>query len=379
VKVLWVTERFPPQRGGVAGAAGRQVELLAPHLERLDVLHLDSGLPAAWVDSCERGGAHVHRLGRADASEDSLHLLFEAAVELARAEGHDLVHGFYATFAGYVAVLASRRLGRPSLVSLRGNDVDRGIFQGSRAFFLRFALEHATAIAVVARDLADKVRAFGGRSDELHWIPNSVDCELFSPPRADFEPPPELGRQPRPWLGFAGELRFKKGLPLLLELAEHLQADGRGTLFVIGGVRADERDRVESWRLRQPQAAARLVELPYTRDREQLVDSYRAMDLMVFPSFWDGLPNAALEAMACARPVVATATGGLADVLEDGRTGFLVPPGELGRLTAVVDGVLDLEPAEREAVGSAARQWVGEHAAPERERRALLELYRRLV
>lgn len=379
MKVLWIAERFPPQRGGVAAAAGRQVALLAPHLERLDVLHLDAQLPAGWAETEDLDGARVHRLGRAASSEDSLRMLYEAAVGLGRSCDHDLVHGFYATFAGYVAVLAARRLDRPSVLSLRGNDVDRGLFQGSRAFFLDHALRHATAVTAVARSLLETVVAACGRSDGLHYIPNSVDCGAFTPDEVRPEGLAELEGRPRPWLGFAGELRFKKGLPVLLELAEHLERVGQGTVWLIGGVRADEAEVVARWRLRQAAAAGRLVELAYTRDRERLVDRYRAMDLMVFPSLWDGLPNALLEAMACARPVLATASGGMADVVEDGRTGYLADPTAVHGFAVAVDRVLALDRSDREAVGRAGRDWVAGHLTPEGEREALLDLYRRLA
>jgi glycosyltransferase involved in cell wall biosynthesis len=102
------------------------------------------------------------------------------------------------------------------------------------------------------------------------------------------------------------------------------------------------------------------------------------MDLFVFPSLWDGLPNALLEAMACARPAVATAVGGISEVIEDGRSGWLVPLQELDRFAQAVDGVLSLPPENRDAVARAARGRVVRDFTPEAERDALLDLYRGL-
>jgi glycosyltransferase involved in cell wall biosynthesis len=189
---------------------------------------------------------------------------------------------------------------------------------------------------------------------------------------------PGLQRHPRPWIGFSGELRFKKGLTLLQELAESLAREERGTLFIVGGVREEERERMGRWRRSEPRAAPRLVELPYLRDHAQLLAHYQAMDLFVFPSLWEGLPNAMLEAMACARPVLATRAGGIVDVIEDGRSGVLLGLDELDRLGQAVHRLLGMDRAEREALGQEARRRVCQAFAPAAERDALLGLYREL-
>jgi len=379
MKALWISERFPPQRGGVANAAARQVRSLAPELERLDVLNLTQDLAPGRVEVEELGDARVHRLGRAPRSEESLRLLSEVAGSLCDLHRYDLVHGFYAVFAGYVAVLLARERGLPAVISLRGNDVDLGAYQGSRAYFLSFALTHATAITGVSREILKRARALSGRAEGLHWVANSVDAELFCPGEPDPGHLAALESLPRPWIGFAGEARFKKGLPILLDLAEELARQGRGTVVVIGGLRDDEREMFRRWRASDPLAAARLCELPYQRDLPRLLSAYRAMDLFVFPSLWDGLPNALLEVMACARPVLATRAGGIVDVVEHDDSGVLVSLDALDSFADQVDAVLALPEHERQQMGARARARVCEHFTIAQERAALLDLYTGLV
>jgi glycosyltransferase involved in cell wall biosynthesis len=97
------------------------------------------------------------------------------------------------------------------------------------------------------------------------------------------------------------------------------------------------------------------------------------MDLAVFPSLWDGTPNALLEAMACGRPVLAAAVGGIRDVVEDGRSGRRLEPAALGGFAA--SALALAEAPEREALGRGARERVEAAFSLEAERKALLEAY----
>jgi glycosyltransferase involved in cell wall biosynthesis len=378
-KVLWITERFPPERGGAAVSAGRQVEALAGHLERLDVVRLCRKRASGQVELEERADYGVYHVGAAAAHEESLQIVAQTATNLLGAHRHDLVHGFYAVHAGYVAVAVARAAGLRSVVSLRGNDLDRAMFHGPRLPFLLYTLEHADALLVVSPDMSAKVRALCGRTDGIHHVQNGVDAELFTP-RAGTEPEPaEVADAPRPRIGFVGELRLKKGLPVLLDLAARMAERDLGTLLLVGGVRSDERDAVERWRRRSAAAAARVREFAYRNEPAALAALYRSMDLVVFPSLWDGLPNALLEAMACARPVLASAVGGLAAVVRDGETGFLVPPGDLDRFAMRALELATGDLARLERVGAAARAQVLRDYSPAAERDAILAVHRQLV
>ena len=83
-----------------------------------------------------------------------------------------------------------------------------------------------------------------------------------------------------------------------------------------------------------------------------------AADAFVMSSRWEGMPMAALEACAARLPVVATHVGGIPDVVADGLSGYLVPPGEPGALAAAMDRLMWLEEAERFRMGQAGREHV---------------------
>jgi len=366
VRILFLPERFPPQSGGVAVSAQRNARHLAPHLERLEVLYLDGDLPAGTSDTHEESGYLVHRLGRAERQEDSLQLLELAACRLARHMQAQIVHGFHAVPAGFVATLVARRLGLPSVVSLRGNDVDRGVF--SQPGMLHWTLSQATRVLAVSRELGHRVAAFAGRQDTL-FTPNSVDSEIFGPGPAAVD----LGTDPV--VLFAGEMRFKKGLQPFLEAAA-LLADSPLRFVLAGGVRRDDRPAFQAWMAGNPRARVR--ELPYVRDPERMRALYCRADLVLLPALFEGMPNALLEAMACARPVLATEVGGIPDLVQPERTGWLIPPEDLHLLDRHLVNVLSRPAGELQAVGAAARRHVLTDFTPQAESDRLLAVYRSL-
>jgi glycosyltransferase involved in cell wall biosynthesis len=378
--VLLVAERFAPAPGGVAASATRQAVALAEHVERLDVVVTIAGPAPGTVDLEEAGRLRVFRVHRAPEPDESLQLLVRTAQNLIAHHDHTLVHGFGAVYAGYVAAWVARLAALPSAVSLRGNDVDRAMFHGPRLPFLTWTLAHADVLLGVSREILERVRALTGRRRGLRHVANGVDASVFRP---DAPAPAELdglAGAPRPWVAFSGEARLKKGLPILLHLAERLAATGAGSLVLLGGARGEARGLVTRWRAQAGAAASgRLREVPYVADAKALAGLYAAMDLCVFPSLWDGTPNAVLEAMAAARPVVASAVGGMPEVIQHGVSGVLVPAPRLDDFVTVTLDTLARPLAERARMGAAARERVARDFTPEAERDGVLAAWRALT
>lgn len=373
MNILLVTERFPPQRGGVGISAMRLAEGLAGHVTRFDVAHLTSDLAPGEVVQSEGRGYRVFSVGRAAREDESMQLLETVVHGLHARHRYSLLHGFYAAPTGAVAVLAARSLGLPSILSVRGNDVDRGIYQAGRGAVLIWALQAATRVVAVSSALARRVCVLAGR-DDVRYVPNAVDPDLFRPEPRDERLLRHLDLPHHTALvAFSGEMRLKKGMYPLLSAVDALPGI---TLLLIGGVRKDERHAFEHWEAHSVSASARVREVPYDRDRDSLRALYNTADLLVFPSLWEGMPNGVLEAMACARPVLATGVGGMADVIEDGRNGFLIPLEQLEELPQRIMRVLEMPVATRDEVGQAGRLHVMAHHRPQQEVERFMEVYR---
>lgn len=298
------------------------------------------------------------------------------AEDVIRAEGLDLLHGVYATRAGYIATLLGRRLGLPSIVSLRGNDLDRGLFRAQDLPFLERALTNATAVTGVSRALCETAeRVFGV---EVRHITNSVDGEVFRPEAKDNSLVASLGLVKGRTIGFLGELREKKGMRFLLPAFDVVRRNEEAALLLIGGVREDAKAAFDHFAEVAPEAFHRIRVVEYDRDPARLNRLLALCDLMVFPSLYDGTPNAVLEAMACARPILATDAGGQRDLIDNGETGGLLPVGKIDLLPDAIEELLQLPEERREAMGKAARSHVLEHHRPEQEREAYRALYAEL-
>jgi glycosyltransferase involved in cell wall biosynthesis len=166
-------------------------------------------------------------------------------------------------------------------------------------------------------------------------------------------------------------LREKKGYPVLLAAARRVVDAGAPVIFVAAGqgpLEAELRSRLSELDL-----GDRFRLLGYVPDAARLV---AGADVFVLASEHEGLPLAVMEALALGVPVVATRVGGIPELVEDGASGLLAPPGDPSALADAVLAVTDPATRDRLAAGAAARgEQVGGRAAIAR----LDELYRELA
>ena len=203
---------------------------------------------------------------------------------------------------------------------------------------------------------------------------NGVDVERFSPGPSDVRGRLGLPRE-APVVGFAGRLPADKGLPELMEAFDTiLQAEPEAHLLLVGWFDAAEDALCAELR-------SRIGSHPRVHCTGFVADTapyYRAMDLMVLPTWREGFPNVVLEAAATGIPVVTTVATGSRDSVVPEVTGLLIPP---GYPEAISEAVLKLlrDPARRRRMGEAARAWVVEHFANERVLGLITAFYKSLL
>jgi glycosyltransferase involved in cell wall biosynthesis len=369
--VLLLTDRYPPHPGGLSRASQRLARHAA-EFAHVHVLVLRDELAPPGVLSSEEGSITVHRLGGLRNAIEAGQAAAQAIDWLHARHPFELLHGQYGSTGGFLAAYHARRLGAAGYVSLRGNDLDRDLYDPTRAAHLIWALQHAHAVGAVSKALARDAEALSARP--VRYTPNSVDGEVFaSRPRQTARAAMEL--EAGPVIGFVGELRYKKGAPFILDAFRTLPTELGAQLLLVGVIRAEERKLLELFQTEEPELAGRVHIRSYLDTPEALCDAYAAMDLVLSPSLWEGMPNAVLEAMACERPVLASDAGGIPDLITPGKTGWLISRHELHRLGEALAEVLSLPEAEREAVGATGSIYVREHFPPEREKRELREAY----
>jgi glycosyltransferase involved in cell wall biosynthesis len=209
----------------------------------------------------------------------------------------------------------------------------------------RMSLRRHDAVTVVSNALRNEVIRAGVPPAKVFWVPNALDMGELTPPRRREAFCREIGADPqRPIVGAVGRLSPEKGHRVLLNAFAAVRDRVLKAQLVLVG------DGPEESALRQ---VARRLELSdcttfagLRKDGQQIVG---ALDVMALPSFSEGMPNVILEAFGYGIPVVATAVGGVPDMLSD-RTGWLVPPGDPGQLSAALAEALEDRPeAERRA------------------------------
>ena len=271
---------------------------------------------------------------------------------------YDVVHSHY-WLSGPVGEILSSRWNVPHVVTFhtlaktkkmaRPGEVE----PPQRAVVEQGIMDTASAVVVSTDHEGDAIRSFYGRSDRnIKTIPAGVDLDLFRPmPKRAARA--ALGLNGEKVVLYVGRLEPLKGVDILIEALSRLDDRHSTRLMVVGGSLGD----AELLRLKS--SADRLglsdrVTFTGSVDQKKLPLYYNAADVFALPSYYESFGLVALEAMACATPVVASRVGGLGAFVKDGLSGYLIPRRCPDPFAHRLDMLL-ANPALRENMGMAGR------------------------
>jgi glycosyltransferase involved in cell wall biosynthesis len=276
--------------------------------------------------------------------------------------------------AGLLGTLAARLRGVPRRVyMLRGLKLERSTGLKRRILLAAERMACACAHVVLCNSASLRAEAAALKlapAEKLLVLGEGssigVDVERFSPGPSDVRDPGNMREKigiPREAsvVGFVGRLTRDKGLPELIEAFDRiLAADPSAHLLLVGWF-DDAEDALDAG------LRSRILSHPRIHCTGFVSDSapyYRAMDVMVLPTWREGFPNVVLEASATGIPVVTTNSTGARDAVIPEVTGLLIPP---GYPEAIYESVIKLlrDPERRRRMGRAARAWVVEHYSEE--------------
>jgi glycosyltransferase involved in cell wall biosynthesis len=350
---IWlINYEFPPLGGGAGNATryiarelaalGHDVTVLTTAFGRLPRREEREGYTVRRVRAIRR------RRNRSTPLE-MISFTFSAigtALRLARRERPDASIAFFGIPSGPVSLALKGVYGVPYIVSLRGGDVpgfqpyDLALYHRLTKPLIRFIWRCSAAVVANSAGLRDLAM---NTAPELPIpiIPNGIDVDQFLPAN-------RLNREPPPRLLFVGRLTRQKGLVYLLEALVML--DAPYALAIAGD--GDQRAALET-------RAAELgigdrIHFAGWCSREEIINHYAAADVFVFPSLDEGMSNAVLEAMACGLPIVATDIPGNAELVVEGKNGYLIPPRDSEALAERLQRLM-LSPALREKMGRESR------------------------
>jgi glycosyltransferase involved in cell wall biosynthesis len=352
MRVVVVSGIWPPDVGGPASHAPALAAALLEAGHEVEVVTTAAAQPApqrypvVWV--------------RRGLSSPLRHLAVARAVARA-ARRADRV---YATTMVRRAALGALLAGRPLVVKLVADEAYErarraGRFDGTLEEFQRrrggvrlrvlratrtAALRRARQVLVPSAYLRDVALGWGLAPERLLVVPNPAPPLPTLPSRAAARA--ALGLD-GPALGFAGRLTAQKAL-----------GDACAALARVPGVRllllGDGPERAALATRARELGVDDRVDFLGAGTRDDVLRLFRAVDAVLLASAWENLPHTVLEALAVGTPVVATAVGGVPEVVRDGENGLLVPAGDVAALAAAMERVVR-EPGLRETLAAAAQ------------------------
>jgi len=252
----------------------------------------------------------------------------------------DVVVGLWAHPDGWAAVQVARELGVPALVKVMGSDVLVLKKNARRRALIAETLRQADGIYAVSQDLARHVVELGVDAQKVHVAYEGIDRKTFQPgDRAEARKKLDLPADERMVL-FVGNLIFSKGCGVLLQACGLLSKRGvRFRCALVGG----GKDEAALRRMARDSGIEANVTFVGRLKPAEVVEWYRAADLVTLPSFSEGMPNVLREALQCGRPFVATAVGGIPEI-SDPAVSRLVQPGDAAELARALEEMLARPP-----------------------------------
>ncbi|MGH8184719.1 MAG: glycosyltransferase family 4 protein [Rhodanobacteraceae bacterium] len=258
----------------------------------------------------------IPKLGMGIAPSLMYHALLPALRKLiASGETFDLIDAHYFYPDGVAAVRLGMAMRKPVVITARGSDVNVIPQYRSPARQIRWAAERAASIVTVSDALKCRLKALGANPDKITVLRNGADLDRFRPlDRAAIRA--QLRVTGSVWLA-VGHLVELKGVRVAIEALARLPGV---TLLVVGD--GPEKNTLQQQTSRLG-VGDRVRFLGFV-DHDALCNYYNAADALVLASSREGMPNVVLESLACGTPVVATAVGGIPELIACSEAGELM-------------------------------------------------------
>lgn len=289
-----------------------------------------------------------------------------------------IIHAHAATPDGFTALLLRQKIGIPNVVTLHGSDINVYPFRDNWTLQQTMkVLAEADRVIAVSEALKMAAEAIAMPKKPIEVIYTGCDLEHFT-----FDA--NARKAIRQKLGipldsvvliFVGNVLREKGVEELMQAFRTLASDlKRLHLLVVGDGPLLESLESAS---KKHRLSAR-VHFVGRRPHVEIPEWLSASDILVLPSWREGLPNVVVEAMGCSRPVVATRVGGIPEAVESGRSGFLIQKGDVRALTQAI-AELASDQAKREEMGRAGRRVVEGRFSWEKNAEKTIEVYREVL
>lgn len=311
MELLWVTENYYPNKGGMAQSCERIVEGLRAAGVVVNVLHFSHRHFRFHVEHQHQG------LYIAVPSEENYPHNLQLGFSLIESQTLN-IDGIVA-FGGLLPILSApiyaAWLQKPFAVCIRGNDMDVSVFHAQRQAYWLHALNQSKVIITNSTTKALRINLLL-QAEKAFFIPNGIEAD-WQATTLDKEKSFQYKQKypDKQIIGLFGQLKQKKGLAFFVECLIASGLENHFHLLMIGEMEEKVKEGLGSTTLSYEV-------LPFI-NRYALIPYFLACEWIAIPSFYDGMPNVLLEAMALGVPVIASSVDGMKDVIQHGDDGLL--------------------------------------------------------
>ncbi len=357
--VVMLVNEFPPIP---TGGAERQAERLALYLKNSGwrvwvITRRLAGLPAR---ENYLGLEIIRPLTIGAGKIKTITFILGTLLELWKLRSqYKILHAHLAYGPAFAAIIAAQFLGKRVIVKL-GNSGEFGDVQGSTRTLrgrIRLAVLRQWTDMFIALDdsIYSEMLSVGINSARIRRISNGIDVKSFMPSQPRNESKNKLGLTHKTVLVFIGRLSAQKSLPTLLEALKIALSNHPSLHLLLIGSGPDRQALQE-----QAQRLGIENHVQFLGNQADVRPYLNAADLFVLPSKSEGISNALLEAMSAGLACIVTTVGGNFDILDQGRCGVLLPPGDVSAWSQAL-AEMGNDPKKRQLLGEAAQKHVLSH------------------
>ncbi len=252
-------------------------------------------------------------------------------IKIIRKEDIDIIHAHYIIPPGLIALIGSIITRKPYYVTVHGSDA---LILSSKSILrpiIKLILRKASKVLAVSKKLAETVTELGIPQEKIMITYNMVDTKIFNPQiKTTFRE--EIGTK-KPIILFVGNLVPQKGVEYLLKAKKLLKRDSK--LVIVGGGPLLKK-------LKNMVKEENIKDAIFTGPRTDINNIMAAADIIVLPSVSEGISIVLLEAMAMAKPIIATKVGGIPEIVDE-NVGILIEPKNPKKLADAIDKLLSDE------------------------------------
>ncbi len=404
MKIVILTNEYPPN---VYGGAGVHVEYLVRELVKLgesgctvkvlcfgNQKHENQNLQVRGID------LDLHSTSRELLHPELLRTLIREVAMTGSVDAADIIHchTWYTHLAG---CLLKQLTGGRLVLTTHSLEPHRpwkaeqlGTAYKASSWMEKTAYENADGVVAVSQAMRNDVHElYGVPHDKIRVIHNGIDVEEYRP-QTNPEALNRYGINPgKPCILFVGRITRQKGILHLVNAIPHVRANVQIVLCAgAADTAALQQEMSNAVAQARERSRNEIIWIPQVVPKPEIISIYSAAALFVCPSIYEPFGIINLEAMACGTPVVASAVGGIPEIVVPGETGLLVPfkavghgnseprdPGQFSRdLASAIDLLLNA-PARIESMGKKARQRVEQFFSWKSIARQTLDFYREIL